>query len=97
MGRERVLLLRALLVFTLPGQARSFLKKKILLPLHPGRKSYQGLDILLKIQEYLQSSLWKKISTFRRGFGERERYLVTKKALLFSQRLRIFWSEKGLT
>src|SRR4030067_1645978 len=97
MEQERVPLSRASLGSILPDQVKSFLRKKIL-PLSPrGKKSFQESDILPKIQEYLQSSPWKKILIFRPGFVERERYLVTKKFLLFSQRLRISWTGKGLT
>jgi len=38
------------------SQERSLLRKKTLLLCPPGRKPFQELDILLKIQEYLQNS-----------------------------------------
>src|SRR4030066_713235 len=97
MEQERVQLSRARSVCILPGRARSCLREKIL-PLSPhGRKFFQESDIPLKIREYLQSSRWKKTLIFRRGYVEREISLVTKKFLLFSQRLRISWTEEGLT
>src|SRR4030067_1978553 len=97
MAQGRAPLSEARLVSILPGRARSFLRGKTL-PLSPhGRKFFQESDIPLKIRGYLQSSRWKKTLAFRRGYVERERSLVTKKFLLFSQRLRISWTEKGLT